>query len=79
MENKIKASRKENKKISDDLSTNSETIKDEDFKKSVNKKLNKPAIEFMECYPKFKPATKNKIPIESLRSISIVFLSKSEL
>ncbi len=37
LEEKIKISRKENKKIIDDLSTTSETLKDEDFKKNVNK------------------------------------------
>ncbi|MES2588533.1 MAG: hypothetical protein V4622_06085 [Bacteroidota bacterium] len=37
MEEKIKLSRKANKKINDELSTNAETFKDEDFKRNVNK------------------------------------------
>jgi hypothetical protein len=37
MEEKIKAKRKENKKMAEEISKNSETYSDDDFKKNVNK------------------------------------------
>lgn len=37
MEQKLKTSKKENKKIIDNISTNAETFTDEDFKKNVSK------------------------------------------
>lgn len=37
MEEKIKAKRRENKKIAEEIGKNSETFTDEDFKKNVNK------------------------------------------